>query len=648
MLKIPMIQNVAPLRRLIPALLLVAAGVAAAPPALKDDPVPAARETQAVAPPPVEGKWSHAYAAYGQPKYPRGFTHFDYVNPDAPKGGTLQLSQPDRRTSFDKFNPYTIKGNSPAGLVTLMFETLAVRSGDEPDTIYGQLAQEIQVAPDKSWVAFRLNPKARFTNGDPVTAADVKHSFDMLTSKESAPSVRTGLSGIAGTTVLDPRTIRFDLKERTTDTVFNAAGMPVFSPKWTQGPDGKQKKLDQIINEYPITSGPYTIASTDSARRIDFKRDPNYWGRDEGFAKGQYNFDRIVYRYYQDNAIAIEAFKAGEFDFLMEYSARRWARQHAGPKWDDKRIIKEEFPTGFGMGLQSYIFNVRKPLFQDRRVREALGLAYDFAAINVYKQYKRVNSVFANSEFAAKGLPTPGELALLEPYRDQLPPAVFGPAFQDPRTDLDPNGLRNNLKRARKLLEEAGWKVDAEGVLRNAKGERFEFEWLEAGDALGRREAVYQRNLAMLGIKLNLRLVDFAVYRKRLETFDFDMINIKSADWAMPNAADVKASEGSAAADEQGSNNLGGVKNKVIDALIDKMDQATTMDDLRNATRALDRVFMHEHYVVPDLYAGTNRVSRWDKFGIPKTVPKFYTIATPSDWLQWAVTAWWDKSLDKK
>ncbi|HSN45179.1 MAG TPA: extracellular solute-binding protein [Casimicrobiaceae bacterium] len=596
---------------------------------------------------PDPDRWSHAYSAYGKPKYPPGFAHFDYVNPDAPKGGTLQLNNPDRRTSFDKFNPYTIKGQSPAGLTTLMFETLAQRSGDEPDTMYGLLAEGIQVAPDKSWIAFRINPKARFINGDPVTAADVAHAFAMLTSKEVSPATRTQLEGVAGATVLDARTIRFDLKERTADTIFNVGNIPVFSPKWSLGPDGKPKKFSDIVNEFPITTGPYRIGTVDAPRRIEFVRDPNYWARDLGVSKGQYNFDRVVYRYYQDNAISIEAFKAGEFDFLMEYSARRWARQHSGPKWDDGRIIKEEFPTGFGMGLQAYYFNSRRPLFQDRRVREALSLAYDFASINIYKQYKRVDSLFANSEFAAKGEPTPAELALLEPHRGELPPATFGPAWQDPRTDLDPNGLRNNLKRARKLLEEAGWKVDAEGVLRNAKGEAFEFEWLEAGEAPSRREAIFQRNLALLGIKLNVRVVDFALYRKRLETFDFDMINLKSGDWALPNAADLKAALGSAAADEQASANYAGIRNKAIDALVERMDKAKTMDELRTATRSLDRVFMHEHYVVPDLMGASNRVSRWDKFGIPKVVPKYYTIATPSDYLQWAVTAWWDKALGK-
>ena len=628
-------------------LLLVGLGLAAHAAA----PAPAAKAPAAPAPAAheiSEARWSHAYAAYGEPKYPAGFRAFDYVNPDAPKGGTLQLQNPDRRTSFDKFNSYTLKGQSPAALTTLVFETLAERSGDEPGTMYGRLAAQLQVAPDKSWIAIRVHPKARFTNGDPVTAADVKYSFDTLTSKFAAPSIRTQLEGVKGAVVLDPRTVRFDLKERTSDTIFNVGNLPVFSPKWGAGPDGKPKQFDEIINEHPIATGPYTIAGTDGPRRIEFKRDPDYWGRDEGFARGQYNFERIVYRYYQDNAIAMEAFKAGEFDFLMEYSARRWARQHGGPKWDDKRIIKEEFPTGFGSGLQSYIMNLRKPLFQDRRVREALVLAYDFAAINVYKQYKRVNSLFANSEFAASGTPTGGELALLESYRDEVPVAVFGPSWQDPRTDLDPNGLRNNLRRARALLEQAGWKVGEDGVLRNAKGQAFEFEWLEAGEAPARREAVYQRNLALLGIKLNIRLVDFAVYRKRTETFDFDLINIKSADWALPNAADLKSMLGSAAADEVGSGNLSGVKNRVIDALIDRMDKAKSMDELRDAARALDRVFMFEHYVVTDLYAGTNRVSRWDKFGIPKVVPKYYTIATPSDWLQWAVTAWWDKALEKK
>jgi len=596
-----------------------------------------------------EGSWSHAYAAYGEkPKYPRGFSHFDYVNPDAPKRGTLHLSQPDRRTSFDKFNPFTVKGQSPAGVTTLMFESLALRAGDEPATMYGLLAEEMKVAPDKSSITFRLHPKARFANGDPVTTADVKHSFDMLISKAAAPGVRQQFEGVQRVVVLDERSIRFDLKNRTDDMIFGAGGLPVFSRKWGQGADGKPRAFDRIVTEYPITSGPYTIALTDSGRRIDFVRNPDYWARDLGVSRGQHNFERIVYRYYQDNAVSLEAFKAGEFDLMIEYSARRWARLHSGAKWRDGRILKASIPNGFGAGLQAYLLNLRRPLLQDIRVRHAINLAYDFEAVNVYRQYKRTNSMFANSQFAATGLPGAGELALLEGFRDQLPPEVFGPAWQPPRTDTAPNALRENLKKARALLAQAGWKVAADGVLRNAKGEPFEFELLEAGAAPGRAEAVFQRNFAKLGINLKLRLVDFALYAKRLETFDFDMTIIRVGDFTLPSAADLKATYGSESADQQGSNNYRGLKSKAVDYLIAKMEKATTMSELRDSARALDRVILHGYYQIPDLYLGANRVSYWDRLGIPATVPKYYTIATPSEWPQWALSAWWAKDAAKR
>lgn len=615
----------------------LALAVAAAPAAAA--PAPAA---------PAAGTWSHAFASYGAtPKYPRGFTHFEYVNPDAPKGGTLQLQNPDRRSSFDKFNPYTIKGQSPAGLSTLMLESLAIRSGDEPGTIYGMVAEEMQVAPDKSSVTFRIHPKARFTNGDPVTAEDMKVVFETLTGKGVAPGVRVKLSGVERATVLDDRTIRFDLKDRTDDAIFAAAGLPVFSRKWVQNKDGSPKKFDEIVNEYPITTGPYTIGAVDAPRRIEFVRDPNYWARDLGVSKGQYNFDRVVYRYYQDNAIAMEAFKAGEFDFLMEYSARRWARLHQGAKWSDGRIVKDEFPNGFGMGFQSYVLNTRRPVLSDWRVRKAINLAFDFEAINVYRQYKRTNSVFANTDFAMKGTPGPGELALLEPFRHELPAEVFGPAWQPPRTDTTPNALRENLRQARKLLEEAGWKVGADGIARNAKGEPLEFEFLETGDAPGRAEAVFERNLAKIGIRLKHRLVDFSLFRKRMETFDFDMVMIKIGDFTLPEPAELKSQYGSANADVQGADNYRGVKSRAIDHVLAAMERAQTMQELTDAARALDRLLIFGYYQVPDLYGGTNRVSRWDKFGIPKVTPKYYTISTPSDWSQWAITGWWMKDADR-
>jgi len=625
------------------ATLWFAAGVAfAATPASPPD------VNDAGAPPPSSGTWSHAFAAYGEPKYPRGFKNFDYVNPDAPKGGTLFVQNPDRRTSFDKYNPFTIKGQSPAGLTILMFETLAVRSGDEPATIYGLVAEEMLVPADRSSITFRINPKARFYNGDPVTAADVKYSFDTITSKFASPQYRTQFEGVAAATVLDDRTVRFDLKDRTPDMIFNVGLIPVFSRKWAAGPDGKPKQFDEIVTEYPITTGPYVIGAIDAGRRIDFVRNKNYWASDLGVMKGQNNFDSVVYRYYRDNAVAMEAFKAGEFDFLMEYAARRWARQHQGPKWDDKRIIKQDFPNGFGSGFQSYILNLRRPIFQDVRVRHAINLAFDFEAVNVYKQYKHSNSMFSNSEFAATGMPSAGELAILEPFRSELPPEVFGPAWVPPKMDASPNALRDSLKEARRLLEEAGWKVAPDGVLRNAKGEAFEFEYVEPQEAPGRAEAVFERNLGILGIKYKPRLVDFAIYRTRLEKFDFDMVGIKIPDFTIPSVADLKDQYGSASADVEGSGNYRGIKSKAVDAILKKMEDAKTMDELRDAARALDRVIIFGWYQVPDLYSGSSRVSRWDKFGIPKVVPKYYEIQQPSDWLDWAISAWWDKSLDKK
>jgi len=605
---------------------------------------PAAPKEAAQAP---AGAWSHAFAAYGEPKYPRGFKNFDYVNPDAPKGGTLNVQNPDRRTSFDKYNPFTIKGDPPTGLSILMFESLAVRSGDEPATMYGLLAEEMLVAPDRSSITFRLNPKARFYNGDPVLAQDVKYSFDMLTSKYAAPGYRTQYSTVAAVTVLDDRTVRFDLKEHTADAIFNAGLLPVFSRKWGLGPDGKRKQFDEIITEYPITSGPYTIGAVDPSRTIEFVRRKDYWAQDLGVMKGQNNYDSIVYRYYRDNAVAMEAFKAGEFDFLLEYSARRWARQHQGPKWDDGRIIKEEIPHGFASGFQSYLLNLRRPLFQDIRVRKAINLAFDFEAVNVYGQYKHTNSMFANSEFAATGMPSAGELAILEPFRNELPPEVFGPAWVPQRMDATPNTLRESLKQARKLLEEAGWKVASDGVLRNAKGEPFEFEYMEPQEAPGRAEAVFERNLGILGIKYKPRLVDFAIYRRRLETFDFDMVGIKVPDFTIPNVAELRDQYGSANADVEGSGNLRGLKSKAVDAILKKMEDAKTMDELRDAARALDRVIIFGWYQVPDLYIAANRVSRWDKFGIPKVIPKYYEIQQSGEYLVWAVTGWWDKSLEK-
>ena len=635
------------IRRCAPGLLALSLWtVAAAAPMAKDDPAP---DNSAVIPAVPDGTWSHAYVAFGRPpKYPRGFKAFDWVNPDAPKGGTVYLGNPDRRSSFDKFNPFTLKGSPPTGVSILMFETLAERSGDEPGTMYGLVAEEMLVPPDKSSITFRVHPKARFYNGDPVTAADVKHSYDMLVSKGAAPAVRAQFQGVKGAQVVDERTIRFDLSDRSDDTIFTLGTLPVFSRKWGQTAEGKQKPLDEIVTDYPITSGAYTIASTDSGRGIEFVRNPDYWARDLGVRRGQLNFDRIVYRLFADRAVMMEAFKAGEFELIQEYVPQQWVRQHDGAKWRDGRINKKVFEYGMGKGLQAYLLNLRRPQFQDRRVREALDYSYDFEKINLYNERRRSYSLFSNSDFAAVGLPGPGELKLLEPFRGKVPDEVFGSPYKPPRTDTAPNALRENLKKARALLEQAGWKVGTDGILRNAKGEPFEFEYLETLGGPQFRTVTWQRNLAKLGIAMRARNVDFALYRKRLEAFDYDAITIRTPDFALPSAIDYVESLGSKTADVTGSNNFRGLKDQAVDAMLAAMAGAKTYDDLRDACRALDRLVMHGHYQVPQLYSPGYAVSYWNKFGIPATMPLYYTIDENADWPVWAVQGWWSKNAAAK
>jgi len=586
-------------------------------------------------------RWTHAHAAFGAPKYPPGFAHFDYANPDAPQGGTINLRNPDRRSSFDKFNPFTTKGNAPAGLSIFMFESLTVLGSDELQTMYGLLADAIAVAPDKSSISFRLHPKARFNNGDPVTAEDVRYSFEVMSGKYASPGLQAALAGVERVVVLDERTVRFELRERTNDLLFTVGGLSVFSRKWAPGPDGKPKRFDEIVSEYPLTSGPYTIAKADSGRRLEFKRNPDYWARDLGVRRGMFNWDRVVYRYYSDQAVAREAFKAGEFDIFKEYSGRSWVRQHKGVKWDDGRIKKDLFETSVGQGLQAYMMNMRRPLFQDIRVREALGYTYDFDTINRLGLFKRAESQFNNSDFAAQGLPSPGELKLLEPFRAELPPRVFGPAYRAPTTGRDPKRLRQNLLKARDLLEQAGWKLAADGKLRNAQGEAFEFEFLNPGE--GGRMADWQGNLEKLGITMKERNVDFALYRRRLEGYDFDMIAIAGGDFTLPDATGLLSAFGSKSADEKGNNNFRGVKSRAADHLIKLMSEAKTLDELRDAARALDRVIMWNHWQIPDLYASDEKSSYWDKFGMPAQRPRFFTIDTASGFPAWPLETWWIK-----
>jgi len=586
------------------------------------------------------GTWEHALSAYQPPKYPRGFSHFEYVNPAAPKGGTLKLGNPDRRSSFDKFNPYTVKGVAPAAMTMFIFESLAFTSMDEPMAMYGLLAEEMLVAPDLSSISFRIHPKARFANGDPVTPEDVVHSFRQLSGKQAAPQLQTELAGITQAVVVDARTVRFDLKERTLDTLTSAAGLPVFSKKWGAG-----KKFDEIVTELPITSGPYQIDKIEMPRRLELKLNPDYWARDLPVRRGFFNFDRIVYRMYKDDAVRREAFKAGEFDIFKEYRASAYARQHQGDKWRDGRIVKQAFQINTGSMLQAFDFNLRSPKFQDIRVREAIMRAWDFESYNKYGTFTRANSMFNNTEFAADGPPSPAELALLEPFRSELPPQVFGPAFRAPRNDTGPNALRDNLRRAQELLSEAGWKVAPDGQLRNAAGEPLELVYLEPSSP--GRHAEFQRNLLKLGVGFSERLIDFALFSRRLKTFDFDTVIIVEGKFTLPNASDLEGLYGSKGATEEGSNNLRGVQSRAVDDLIARIRLAATLDELRTAARALDRVVMWNHWQIPQLYTRTEPSSYWNKFGMPAVQARYMSVDSYANAYSapWPLWTWWDKRL---
>jgi peptide/nickel transport system substrate-binding protein/microcin C transport system substrate-binding protein len=569
--------------------------------------------------------WAHAWAGYGEPKYPRGFAHLDWVNPHAPKGGTLVLRNPDRRTSFDKFNPFTPRGAAPTGVMLFMFETLAVMSGDEPQTMYGLLAESIRVAPDKSSVSFRLNRQARFHDGSPVTAADVRHSFEMQAGPAAAPAMRMAWRGIERAVVEDEYTIRFDLRQRTTDTVLAAGGVRVFSRRWGAG-----KPFDEVVDDPPITSGPYVIGKVDMGRQLELQRNPDYWARDLGVRRGMFNFDRVVYRYYRDNAVAREAFKAGQVDLFLEGDPGAWTRLHTGRKWEDGRIRKETFSTEIGVHMVSFAFNMRRPIFQDRRVRQALDLSFDFDTHNRHRIFRRAESLFNNSEFAAQGLPSAGELALLEPYRSTLPDAVFGPPYTAPRTQGDPRQLRRNLLQARALLEQAGWTLDSDGVLRNTQGQPLVLEFLTTGSAgqLG----PWQDSLQRLGIRLVERVVDSALMGRRMERLDFDLYLSTEGTFTLPLAPQLAGAYGRSP-DGKGGSRYRGIEHPAVDALLGAMARATTLEELRHATRALDRVVMWHHWGVP---------FRWNRFGLPERRPRFYTVESVSASLPaWPLLAWW-------
>ncbi len=582
---------------------------------------------------------AHGYALWGQLKYPDGFTNFDYVNPQAPKGGELRLVSNLRTSNFDKYNPFTLRGVAPAYLTDLMFDTLLTSALDEVGAAYGLLAEDVQAAPDGLSVTFRLRATAKFHNGDPVLAADVKHSFDTLLGQYTSPAYKTILADVDGLDVLDDRTVRFRFKLPNRELPLIVGSIPVFSRQWGNERDpatGQRKTFDKVVMEPPIGSGPYKIGPVKFGRDITYVRDPAYWARDLPVRRGRANFDRITVKIYKDNTARLEALKAGEFDLMRFNSAGDWARRVNGRRFDSGELVKGEFAHKLPTGFQSYVLNTRRKPFDDIRVREALGLAIDYEWMNrqmFYGAYQRVHGLFGNTACEASGLPSPEELALLEPGRGQLPPAVFGPMYTPPRTDGD-DSLRGNLRKAKALLADAGWTVQ-DGLLKNAQGQPMVLEYLDSAETGVRVVSPWIRNLEKLGITLRFRPVDYALYEQRVRGFQYDIISINFQGTANPGSeyADLF---GSQAAKTPDSGNLSGIANPAVDRLIARMVGAKTQPEFLTACRALDRAISHSHVLIPQWSSSTHRMvyNAWRLVRAPQMPPY-----APGE--AWAIDSWW-------
>jgi microcin C transport system substrate-binding protein len=568
---------------------------------------------------------AHCLALYGECKYKPGFKHFDYVNPDAPKGGHVKLAE---QGTFDNLNPFILKGvKAPA--VAGLFDTLMVGSLDEPESMYGLIAESATVADDHDSVEFTLNKAARWWDGAPITPDDVVFSFNTLKEKGD-PTFKIMYTPIAKVEKTGERTVKFtftDSKNRELPLI--AAALPIISQAYYTA-----HEFDKTTLEAPMGNGPYKVESVDPGRAIIYKLDPNYWAKDLPVMRGQYNFDTIRYDMYRDENVSLEALKAGEYDFRQEYIARNWATAYDSPAVKDGRIIKRAVPDGRPQGMQAFIYNTRQAKFSDRRVREAIGLSLDYEWVNkniFYGAYVRNKSYFENTDFEAKGLPQGKELDLLKPFEKDLPPALFTETFKNPVTDGSGNA-RENLLKADKLLTEAGW-VIKDGKRVNAKAEQMTIEFMLRQPTMERVIGPMRKNLERLGIASSIRNVDDSQYQKRTDNSDFDIVSIWINRGVFYPGNEQMSLWHSSQADIKGSNNLAGAKNKAVDAMLAALISAKDLDDLKAAGRALDRTLLWEHYVIPHWHSGSFRVAYWDKFSMPKIIPK-YNLGFQTWWIK--------------
>lgn len=582
---------------------------------------------------------SHGLSAFGDLALPPDFKHFDYVNPDAPKGGllSLQITNTGGNQNFDTFdtlNMFSKKGDGAAGM-TATFDNLMAATGDEPDSVYGLVARAVRYTPDKLTYRFLLRPEARFNDGSKLTASDVAFSLNILKEK-GHPTFSQLLSDFEGASAEEDEiaVVRF-IKERSRDAHLIVAGMPIFSQAWW-----KTRDFDASTMEAPLGSGPYKVKTFEQGRFIEFERVKDYWAKDLPVNVGVNNFERLRFEYYRERQVAFEAFKAGAINFHEEYTSRIWAVGYDFPAFRDGRVKKEVLHNGAPTSSQGWYFNTRREQFKDPRVREALGLAFDFEWTNkniMYGSYKRVFSYFQNTDMEAVGKPGPEELALLEPFRGKVADAAFGDPFVPPVSDGSGSD-RALLRRADELLRAAGCKRDG-GVLKLPSGAPFAIEFLDSTEALQPHTAPLEENLRKLGIDAKSRIVDAAQYKARTENFDFDVVTAAFGGSPTPGA-ELRIFFSSKAAATPGSRNLCGIADPVVDALVERIAQARSRAELNTAAKALDRVLRAGHYWIPMWYRDEAWVAYWDAFSRPERQPKLGAGA-PDTW-------WWDEQKAKK
>ncbi|MBM3554576.1 MAG: ABC transporter substrate-binding protein [Alphaproteobacteria bacterium] len=565
----------------------------------------------------------HGLSTFGDLKYGPDFKHYDYVNPDAPKGGLLRLNTV---APYDSLNPFILKGVAAPGIGTLWM-TLMSGSADEPDSAYGTVAESVAVADDKKSVTFVLRKAARWHDGKPITAEDAVFSFTTLVEK-GHPHYALLYRDIAAVEALAPDRARFRFKDGAVlrDLPLLAAGMPILPKHYYE-----KVAFERTTLEPPLGSGPYRVAKVDAGRSIVYERVADWWAKDLPTSRGRYNFDQLRFDVYRDRDIAFEAFKAGEYDWREEFTARNWATGYDAPAVKSGWIKRDTLPDATPSGVQAYFFNTRRAKFQDPRVRRAIGLAFDYEWTNktqFHGLYERMGSMFENSDLKAKGKPSEAEVELLAPFRDRLAQEVFGEAYLPPGTDGSGNA-RENLRAARDLLTQAGL-VIKDGKLLDKGGQHFALEILGFEHSFERIHAPFVKNLERLGIKASMRFVDVPQYKARMDAFDFDVTVQRFVQPLTPGIEQINM-WGTQAADTPGSNNVAGIKSPVIDALIDQLMKASSRADLRAATHALDRVLMHGHYIVPQWFKGAHNIAYWDRFGRPKIAPA-YAMGFPDTW----------------